>query len=59
MISIIKSFGIDPKLTPAEMLDPLNINKTLKQISEQTKDPIEEELLNLSLLRYMAKANMN
>ncbi|ATZ21423.1 ribonuclease R [Mesoplasma tabanidae] len=52
----LKSFGIDPKLTPAEMLDPLNINKTLKRISEQTKDPIEEELLNLSLLRYMAKA---
>ncbi|ATZ17885.1 ribonuclease R [Mesoplasma melaleucae] len=52
----LKSFGIDPKLTPAEMIDPLNINKTLKQISQQTKDPIEEELLNLSLLRYMAKA---
>lgn len=52
----LKSFGIDSKLTPAEMLDPLNINKTLKQISEQTKDLIEEELLNLSLLRYMAKA---
>ncbi|PPE06462.1 ribonuclease R [Mesoplasma corruscae] len=52
----LKSFGIDPKLTPAEMLDPVNINKTLINIKVQAKDAIEEELLNLSLLRYMAKA---
>ncbi|PPE05006.1 ribonuclease R [Entomoplasma ellychniae] len=52
----LKSFGIDPKLTPAEMLDPLNINKTLINIKVQAKDAVEEELLNLSLLRYMAKA---
>ncbi|WP_026389356.1 ribonuclease R [[Acholeplasma] multilocale] len=54
--SLLKSFGIDPKLTNKEMTDPLNINKALKQIDEQTKDPIERELLNLSLLRYMDKA---
>ncbi|WP_027063574.1 ribonuclease R [Mesoplasma seiffertii] len=52
----LKSFGIDPKLTPKEMLDPININKTLLQIDNQTSDPIEKELLNLSLLRYMDKA---
>lgn len=52
----LKSFGIDPKLTPSEMLDPININKTLISIKDQSKDAIEEELLNLSLLRYMAKA---
>lgn len=52
----IKSFGIDPKLTPKEMLDPLNINKTLNQINLQITDSVEKELLNLSLLRHLQKA---
>ncbi|KAF5295789.1 hypothetical protein FQA39_LY12962 [Lamprigera yunnana] len=38
------------------MTDPVNISKALKQISEQVTDMYEEELLNLSLLRYMDKA---
>ncbi|EOA06955.1 Ribonuclease R [Mycoplasma yeatsii 13926] len=52
----LKSFGIDPKLTPLEMLDPKNINRTLSQIEKQIKDPVEVELLNISLLKYMDKA---
>ncbi|ATZ16788.1 ribonuclease R [Williamsoniiplasma luminosum] len=52
----IKSFGIDPKLTNLEMIDPKNLNKTLMQIDNQISDPISNELLHLSLLRHMEKA---
>ncbi|PPE05811.1 ribonuclease R [Williamsoniiplasma lucivorax] len=52
----IKSFGIDPKLTNAQMIDPKNLNKTLRQIDNQISDPIQNELLHLSLLRHMEKA---
>ncbi|ATZ19024.1 ribonuclease R [Williamsoniiplasma somnilux] len=52
----IKSFGIDPKLTDKEMLEPKNLNKTLMQINKQILDPVEKELLNISLLRHMDKA---
>ncbi|ATG97636.1 ribonuclease R [Mesoplasma lactucae] len=54
--STLTRFGIDPKLTPAQKEDPVYINKTLMEIEKQIKDPIEVELMNLSLLRYMDKA---
>ena len=50
------NFGIDVKLTDKQKLDPKNLNHTLKQIDQQITDPLEVELLNLSLLRYMDKA---
>ncbi|WP_434341746.1 ribonuclease R [Mycoplasma putrefaciens] len=52
----LKSFGINPKLTASQILDPKSINHTLAQIQEQIKDPVEIELLNISLLKYMDKA---
>lgn len=53
---MLKSFGINTKLTDLEMTDPKNLNKTLAQINLQTVDPILKELLNISLLRHMSKA---
>ncbi|WBX36676.1 ribonuclease R [Mycoplasma capricolum] len=52
----LKTFGINPKLTNKQVLDPIFINHTLTQIKEQIKDETEVELLNISLLRYMDKA---
>jgi len=54
--STLRMFGIDVKLTDQQKADPHNINKTLNVIDEKISDPIEKELLNLSLLRYMDKA---
>jgi len=54
--SNLRLFGIDIPLTDAQKTDPANINKTLATLDKIVTDPIEKELLNLSLLRYMDKA---
>ena len=43
-------------MTDKEKNNPRNLNKALKQIDLQIKDPVEKEMMNLSLLRYMGKA---
>ncbi|ATZ16652.1 ribonuclease R [Entomoplasma freundtii] len=52
----LKTFGINIKLTNKEMTDPRNLNKALQMIDHQIANPIEKELLNLSLLRHLDKA---
>ncbi|AHI53483.1 ribonuclease R [Spiroplasma sabaudiense Ar-1343] len=53
---MLTSFGINPKLNDESKLDPRNIRHTLKEISNQIKDKDECELINITLLRFMEKA---
>ncbi|WP_338972457.1 ribonuclease R [Spiroplasma endosymbiont of Panorpa germanica] len=56
---MLTNFGINPKLTDAEKLNPRNIRHTLQEISKQIPDRDERELINITLLRFMEKAEYN
>ncbi|AXK50754.1 ribonuclease R [Spiroplasma alleghenense] len=56
---MLSNFGINPKLTDSDKLNPRNIRHTLQEISKQIPDRDERELINITLLRFMEKAEYN
>ncbi len=54
--SIIKALGINVKLTESDKANPKTINKALKEIEKQISDQTERDVINVTLLKFMEKA---
>ncbi|AKU79318.1 ribonuclease R [Spiroplasma turonicum] len=54
--SSLKALGINAKLNDKEKLNPKKIQSALNEIESQVKDETEREVINITLLRYMEKA---
>ncbi|AKX33735.1 ribonuclease R [Spiroplasma litorale] len=52
----LKALGINAKMNELEKLNPKKIQSALKEIELQVKDETEREVINITLLRFMEKA---
>ncbi|ASP27843.1 ribonuclease R [Spiroplasma corruscae] len=52
----LRALGINAKLNDKEKLNPKKIQVALKDIEEQVKNETEREVINITLLRFMEKA---